>query len=123
MQEHPIHSLTQPCPQAELEEGLTAGVGELAVWVCRWVATVLLWLDTPVVQFGADDLPLARVVPAVLVRLVVAVRTILSSVATVTSRNADLLLTLALEVARLACTALGLDQHLQHVNCKTCPKR
>ena len=123
MQEHPIHSLIQPCPQAELEEGLTAGVGELAVGVCRWVATVLLWLDTPVVQFGADDLPLARVVPAVLVRLVVAVRTILSSVATVTSRDADLLLTLALEVARLACAALGLDQHLQHVNCKTCPSR
>ena len=123
MQEYPIHSLIQPCPQAELEEGLTAGVGELAVWVCRWVATVLLWLDAPVVQFGADDLPLARVVPAVLVRLVVAVRTILSSVATVTSRNADLLLTLALEVARLAGTALGLDQHLQHVNCKTCPSR
>ena len=122
MQEHLIHNL-QPCPQAELEEGLTAGVGELAVWVCRWVATVLLWLDTPVVQFRADDLPLARVVPAVLVRLVVAVWAILSSVATVTSRNADLLLTLALEVARLACTALGLDQHLQHVNCKTCPSR
>ena len=122
MQEHLIHSL-QPCPQAELEEGLTAGVGELAVRVCCWVATVLLWLDTPVVQFRADDLPLARVVPAVLVRLVVAVWAILSSVATVTSRNADLLLTLALEVARLACTALGLDQHLQHVNCKTCPSR
>ena len=123
MQEYPIHSLIQPCPQAELEEGLTAGVGELAVRVCCWVATVLLWLDTPVVQFRADDLPLARVVPAVLVRLVIAVGTILSSVATVTSRDADLLLTLALEVARLARAALGLDQHLQQVNCKTCPNR
>ena len=122
MQEHLIHSL-QPCPQAELEEGLTTGVGELAVWVCRRVATVFLWLDAPVVQLRADDLPLAGVVPAVLVRLVVAVRTILSSVATVTSRNADLLLTLALKVARLAGTALGLDQHLQQVDCKTCPKR
>ena len=67
MQEHPIHSLIQPCPQAELKEGLTTGVGELTVWIGRWVATVFLWLDTPVVQFGTDDLPLARVVPAVLV--------------------------------------------------------
>merc|ERR1719460_3154761 len=104
---------SQPGAQAELEESLAAGVGELAVGVRRRVAAVLLRLDATVVQFGADDLSLARVVPAKLIRFVVTLGAVLLSVAAVSRCDADFLPPRALVVTGLTSTTSRFYQHLQ----------
>lgn len=70
-------------------------------------------LNATVVQFGADNLSLARVVPAKQGRLIVTLRAVVLSVAPIPRCDANFLSSTALIVAGLTSATTRFYQHLQ----------